>query len=101
MDQMSPPTVVEPEQEKDFDESRPPLTHTSTISSTLSESRYAVLPHGERLEGWTAEEKAELNDLVRHMLHSRREAFKRGMKGFKQYVKKRRSPNQTWNMNNC
>jgi hypothetical protein len=85
------PAVEEPEEEKDFGDSRPPLTHSSTISSTLSESRYAVLPHGERLDGWTAEEKAELNDLVRHMLHSRREAFKRGMKGFKQYVKKRES----------
>ena len=68
---------------------RPPLTHTSTISSTLSESRYAVLPHGESLAGWTPEEKAELNDMVRHMLHSRRAAFKRGMKGFGQYVKRR------------
>jgi len=67
---------------------RPPLTHTSTISSTLSESRYAVLPHGESLAGWTPEEKAELNDMVRHMLHSRRAAFKRGMKGFGQYVKR-------------
>ncbi|KIW04633.1 uncharacterized protein PV09_04379 [Verruconis gallopava] len=67
---------------------RPRLTHTSTISSTLSESRYAVLPHGETLAGWTPEEKAELNDLVRHMLHSRRAAFKRGLKGFGQYVKR-------------
>lgn len=68
---------------------RPRLTHTSTISSTLSESRYAVLPHGETLYGWTPEEKAELNDLVRHMLHSKRAAFKRGMKGFGQYIRRR------------
>jgi hypothetical protein len=67
---------------------RPPLAHMSTISSTFSESRYAVLPHGESLAGWTEEEKAELNDMVRHMLHSRRAAFKRSMKGFGQYVKR-------------
>jgi hypothetical protein len=75
---------------------RPPLTQTSTISSTLSVSRYAVLPHGESLAGWTPEEKAELNDLVRHMLHSRRAAFKRGMKGFGQYVKRRK-----WSPSEC
>ncbi|TKX27103.1 hypothetical protein C1H76_0650 [Elsinoe australis] len=58
------------------------------INSSLSDSRYAVLPHGVRLDGWTDEEKEELNDHVRHMLHSRRAAFKRSMKGFKQYVKR-------------
>ena len=31
----------------------------------------------------------ELNDHVRHMLHSRRSKFKRSMKGFGQYVRKR------------
>jgi hypothetical protein len=94
------PSPPEPEEldEKDGVDSRPTLTHSTTISSTLSESRYAVLPHGERLDGWSAEEKAELNDLVRHMLHSRREAFKRGMKGFKQYVKKRKSPDRAWDI---
>ena len=81
----------EPEEKGGGGEMRPPLTHTTTISSTLSESRYAVLPHGESLRGWTPEEKAELNDLVRHMLHSRRAAFKRGLKGFGQYVRRRKS----------
>lgn len=65
-------------------------SRTGSITSTLSESRFAVLPHGVSLEGWSEAEKAELNDLVRHLLHSKREGFKRGMKGFGQYVRKRK-----------
>ena len=80
--------LPEPEIETDTDEGRPELTHTSTISSTLTDSHYAVLPHGRSLEGWTVEEKEELNDHVRHMLHSKRSAFKRGMKGFGQYIRR-------------
>lgn len=57
-----------------------------SITSQLSESRYAVLPHGELLEGWSKEDRDLLNDHVRHMLHSRRSKFKRGMKGFGKYV---------------
>ncbi|KAI1381939.1 hypothetical protein F4677DRAFT_400329 [Hypoxylon crocopeplum] len=49
---------------------------------------HAVLPDGVFLEGWTDEEKAELNDYVRHMLHSRRSKFKRSMRAFGQYVRK-------------
>ncbi|KAI9744140.1 MAG: hypothetical protein M1818_002292 [Claussenomyces sp. TS43310] len=62
----------------------------TTISSSLSDNteHYAVLPHGTSLEGWTAADKQELNDHVRHLLHSRRAKFKRGMKGFKQYASK-------------
>ncbi|KAL9113724.1 MAG: hypothetical protein Q9227_002169 [Pyrenula ochraceoflavens] len=54
----------------------------------LSDAQYAVLPDGETLEGWTYEEQKELDDLVRHMLHSRRARFKRSMKGFWQYVRR-------------
>lgn len=61
----------------------------ATIDSHMSESRYAVLPHGTNLEGWTKEEKKELNDHVRHMLHSKRSKFKRSMRGFGQYVRRR------------
>ncbi|KAI2606708.1 hypothetical protein GGR54DRAFT_413014 [Hypoxylon sp. NC1633] len=49
---------------------------------------HAVLPDGVYLEGWTDDEKAELNDYVRHMLHSRRSKFKRSMRAFGQYVRK-------------
>lgn len=79
---------IEEEKEEDFRLERPNLTHSDTISSTLTDSRYAVMPHGERLHGWSDVEKAELNDLVRHMLHSRRAGFKRSMKGFGQYIRK-------------
>merc|ERR1711939_229169 len=60
----------------------------NTISSNVNDKYYAVLPHGVRIPNWSEEEKLELNDHVRHMLHSRRSKFKRGMKGFKQYVSK-------------
>lgn len=49
---------------------------------------YAVLPHGARLPGWTRDEKEMLNDHVRHLMHSRRAKFKRGMRGFGRYVRK-------------
>lgn len=68
------------------------MTRMNTISSVLtgmSEGHnYAVLPHGASLPGWTAEEKAALNDHVRHLLHSRRARFKRSMRGFGRYVRK-------------
>src|SRR4051812_43674362 len=57
----------------------------ATIDSRMSDSRYAVLPHGASLDGWSKEDKQELNDHVRHMLHSRRSRFKRAMRGFGQY----------------
>lgn len=68
-------------------EERPQMERTSTITSRLTESHYAALPHGATLEGWSREEKEELDDHVRHMLHSRRSKFKRTMKGFGQYVR--------------
>lgn len=67
---------------------RPPMERTSTITSRLTDSHYAALPHGATLEGWSQEEKEELDDHVRHMLHSRRSKFKRTMKGFGQYVRR-------------
>jgi hypothetical protein len=48
-----------------------------------------VLPDGTSLEGWSKEDKAEVNDHVRHMLHSKRSKFKRTMRGFGQYVRRR------------
>ncbi|RDW80259.1 hypothetical protein BP6252_04897 [Coleophoma cylindrospora] len=68
-------------------QSEPPLGRTNTITSTLTDSRYAVLPHGETLPGWTRAEKEELDDLVRHMLHSRRARMKRSWNGFLKYVR--------------
>jgi hypothetical protein len=59
-----------------------------TIDSQMSDSRYAVLPHGVSLDGWSKEDKKELNDHVRHMLHSKRSKFKRAMRGFGHYVRR-------------
>lgn len=80
---------LEERQKKD----RPALEHLrpfSSMSSVLQGPRYAVLPEGHELEGWTKEDFAELNDHVRHMLHSRRSKFKRSMRGFGQYVRRRK-----------
>jgi hypothetical protein len=62
----------------------------ASITSALGPDRFAILPDGVTLDGWTQEEIEELNDHVRHMLHSRRSKFKRAMKGFGQYVKRRK-----------
>ncbi|KAK6341635.1 hypothetical protein TWF696_008704 [Orbilia brochopaga] len=59
-----------------------------SITSNLTDSHYAVLPHGVTLSDWTPEEKELLDDHVRHLMHSKREKFKRGWRGFKQYVKR-------------
>ncbi|CZT23822.1 related to ahmp1 protein [Ramularia collo-cygni] len=64
------------------------MTRQISISSEVSDSHYAVLPHGVSLEGWADEDVAELNDHVRHLMHSKREGFKRSMRGFRQYVSK-------------
>lgn len=93
---IKPPSIMTQnriETDADDVEQRPGLDRTFTIASHLSdtEDHYAVLPHGLSLEGWSQAEKQELNDHVRHMLHSRRAAFKRGMKGFGQYVRRRKS----------
>ena len=63
---------------------------THSLASVMSESQYAVLPHGVSLAGWSQEDKDELNDHVRHLLHSRRAKFKRSMRGFGKYVRRRK-----------
>ncbi|PLB43227.1 hypothetical protein P170DRAFT_370420 [Aspergillus steynii IBT 23096] len=80
----------EPTDEKDHPQ-RPPLERPLTSLSAVLEkqdTRFAVLPEGSNLEGWTQRDVEELNDHVRHMLHSRRSKFKRSMKGFGKYVSK-------------
>ncbi|EON62567.1 hypothetical protein W97_01791 [Coniosporium apollinis CBS 100218] len=62
-------------------------TIKSHLSGTSEGHNYAVLPHGVKLEGWTELDKAELNDYVRHLLHSRKAKFRRGLRGFGKYVK--------------
>ncbi|OKL57527.1 hypothetical protein UA08_07089 [Talaromyces atroroseus] len=69
----------------------PPLQRpqlVSSISSMIEDEPFAILPDGATLEGWSKQDIEELNDHVRHMLHSRRSKFKRAMKGFGQYISK-------------
>ena len=78
--------------EGDTTKQRPTLEQLqsfTSMSSVLRGPKYAVLPEGHGLDGWTREDYAELNDHVRHMLHSRRSKFKRSMAGFRQYIRKR------------
>ncbi|KAH9905027.1 hypothetical protein F4778DRAFT_54806 [Xylariomycetidae sp. FL2044] len=58
------------------------------LQSQIVEGNYAVLPHGVALESWSQDEIAQVNDYVRHALHSRRSKFKRSMKAFGKYVRK-------------
>lgn len=87
------PDKLERDDMEDSDDEIEPVERmqtTTSLTSRLDSEHYAVLPPGERLKGWTEDEIYELNDHVRHMLHSRREKFKRGLKGFGQYVRKRK-----------
>lgn len=61
---------------------------TDSVGLERTRTTYMILPDGVNVDGWTEEEKAQLNDHVRHMLHSRRSKFRRGLKGFGQYVSK-------------
>ncbi|KIV92745.1 hypothetical protein PV10_04016 [Exophiala mesophila] len=67
---------------------KPQIERTHSISSVVSDSHYAVLPHGVSLEGWSDEDKEALDDHVRHMLHSKRSKFKQRMVAFGKYVRK-------------
>ncbi|POR31359.1 Uncharacterized protein TPAR_08409 [Tolypocladium paradoxum] len=73
---------------QESEQTHPGIQRSNTITSRLTDSHYAALPHGRSLEGWSAADKGELDDHVRHMLHSRRSRFKRTMKGFGQYVRR-------------
>jgi hypothetical protein len=69
---------------------RNPLSRNRSFASVQASLEYAVLPDGEKLAGWSDAEKEELDDLVRHQLHSKRAKIKRGLKGFKHYVRRRK-----------
>ncbi|KAI0030023.1 hypothetical protein K488DRAFT_28040, partial [Vararia minispora EC-137] len=55
-------------------------------STSMVRGEYAVLPVGIAWDDWTIEEREELDDYVRHLLHSRRERIRRRFRGFKQFV---------------
>jgi hypothetical protein len=60
----------------------------ASITSQLSASHFAVLPHGVSIDDWSKEDRDLLNDHVRHLLHSRKEKFRRSMRAFRNYVRK-------------
>jgi hypothetical protein len=55
-------------------------------SMSTIRGEYAVLPAGIAWDDWTEDEKAELDDHVRHLMHSRRERFRRRLRGFRKFV---------------
>ncbi|OCT45737.1 integral membrane protein [Cladophialophora carrionii] len=67
---------------------RPQIERSHSITSVVTDSHYAVLPHGVSLEGWSEEDKEALDDHVRHMLHSKRSKFKQRMIAFGKYIQK-------------
>lgn len=68
---------------------KPQMERSHSISSVVTDSHYAVLPHGFSLEGWSEEDKEALDDHVRHMMHSKRSKFKQRMVAFGKYIRKR------------
>ncbi|KAI5308177.1 hypothetical protein KEM55_006363, partial [Ascosphaera atra] len=64
------------------------LVEEHSFDEERNKVEYMILPDGVDVDGWTDAEIAQLNDHVRHMLHSRRSKFKRGFRGFLQYVSK-------------
>lgn len=69
---------------------RPQIERSHSISSVVTDSHYAVLPHGFSLDDWSEEDKEALDDHVRHMLHSKRSKFKQRMVAFGKYIRKRK-----------
>ncbi|VDC01063.1 unnamed protein product [Peniophora sp. CBMAI 1063] len=55
-------------------------------STETVRGEYAVLPAGIAWDDWSEQERAELDDYVRHLMHSRRERFRRRLRGFGQFV---------------
>ena len=94
------PPVAAPEEEEEVGapgpmqrtwswQRKPQIERTHSITSVVTDSHFAVLPHGVSLEGWSDEDKEALDDHVRHMLHSKRSKFKQRMIAFGKYVSKR------------
>ena len=65
---------------------------STTGLTQTARGQYAVLPAGLDWEDWTPQERAELDDYVRHLMHSRKERFRRRARGFWQFFKRRAWP---------
>lgn len=65
----------------------PPLPQLpERIPSVLTDTHFAVRPSDTSLAHWSDQDLADLNDYVRHMLHSRRSKVGRRLRAFGQYV---------------
>ncbi|KAK8069830.1 hypothetical protein PG994_006446 [Apiospora phragmitis] len=84
----APPGPNRPLKDVEEEDEPPERPSVERIPSYMTERFYAVRPSDTSLAGWSDDDLAELNDHVRHMLHSKRSAFKRSMKAFGQYVRK-------------
>ena len=71
---------------------REPSTPVDTEETVVADQevvkgKYFVLPSTlVDMSDWSEQEKADLDDYVRHLLHSKKEIFRRKMRGFKKYV---------------
>lgn len=64
---------------------KPPKEGLAVPKPVVAEGRYLVLPEGlvANWEQWTDDEKEELDDYVRHLLHSRKWKARRSLRGFR------------------
>lgn len=63
-------------------------TPLERMPSVLTDDHFAVRPSDTSLATWSDEDLADLDDYVRHMLHSRRSKVGRRFRAFVQYVRK-------------
>lgn len=77
-----PGTVAEPD--PDFDP-------TSDGASIVGRGEHMLMPSGlvDDWDQWSDEDKRELDDYVRHMLHSKKWRLRRSLRGFRRYVRTR------------
>ncbi|KZV61341.1 hypothetical protein PENSPDRAFT_619233 [Peniophora sp. CONT] len=61
---------------------------STTGLTETARGRYAILPAGLDWEDWSLQERAELDDYVRHLMHSRKERFRRRARGLWQFFKR-------------
>lgn len=88
MSTMAPTEATDSDTGTPGTEGPPARPSVERIPSTMTDRFYAVRPHNTSLADWSDEDLEQLNDHVRHMLHSKRSAFKRRMKAFGQYIRK-------------
>jgi len=93
-----PPPPLKPSEESRPGEIKGPSTAIDTEELILADQkyvkgRYFVLPSKlVDMTDWSDQEKADLDDYVRHLMHNKKEIFRRRMRGFGKYVRTRESP---------